>query len=146
MMKERGVFLVPTIASNEVFLESIPPTETDSYLMTFAQKGIQDGNACVLMAREMGVRIATGTDFSQEGALARECACLNAAGLSPMEVIQAATKTGAEVLGMEEYIGTVEAGKQADFIALDGNPLEDVKALEKIQWVVKSGQVFIHPE
>jgi imidazolonepropionase-like amidohydrolase len=143
MMSEYGVLLVPTLASNEVFLENIAQTEAEPYLEEFARRAFQDGKSCVYMAKEAGIRIAAGTDFSQEGALARECASLNEAGLSPMQVIQAATKTGAELLGMDNRLGTLEVGKLADFIALDGNPLEDISALEKICWVIKNGQVVV---
>jgi imidazolonepropionase-like amidohydrolase len=143
MMKEKDIFLIPTLASNEIFLDKTTKSDTERYLEGYARRGVIEGEACVQMASEVGVRIAAGTDFSQEGALAHECASLNEAGLSPMQVIQAATKTGAELLGMEAQIGTLEVGKVADFIALDGNPLEDISALEKIGWVIKNGQVVI---
>jgi imidazolonepropionase-like amidohydrolase len=63
------------------------------------------------------------------------------AGLTPMEIIRAATNNAAELLGMQKEIGTIEAGKLADIIAVPGDPLKDVKALERAKFVMKGGTV-----
>jgi imidazolonepropionase-like amidohydrolase len=67
------------------------------------------------------------------------------AGYSPMEAITAGTRIGSEVMGMEAEIGTVEAGKLADLIVVEGNPLEDIHILQdenKIKWVMKGGEIL----
>ncbi len=67
-------------------------------------------------------------------------------GMTPMEAIVAATKTGAEVLGLEKELGTIELGKKADILLIDGDPLGDIKILqdkEKIVVVMKEGQIEV---
>jgi imidazolonepropionase-like amidohydrolase len=113
-MRSNGVSLDPTLASNEIFLEVV---SQDVNLTDQAANAPQAGVACVPMARDAKVQIATGTDFSQQGALARECVSLDEVELPPMEVLRASTKAGAEILGMEDHIGTIEVGKVADFVA-----------------------------
>ena len=62
-------------------------------------------------------------------------------GLTPLQSIQAATTNAADLLGWSDKIGTLEAGKWADIIAVDGDPLQDVTTLEKVKFVMKGGQV-----
>ncbi len=71
---------------------------------------------------------------------------LTRCGLSPMEALMAATKICAEALGLEEQIGTVESGKLADILVIDGNPLEDIRLLQNnnaIKMVIKNGDVVL---
>ncbi len=63
-------------------------------------------------------------------------------GEKPMQTIVSATKISARVMGWEDRIGTVEAGKFADIIAVEGDPLNDISILEKVQWVMKGGVVY----
>ena len=103
--------------------------------------------------RRRGVRILMGSDFGfswcPHGTYARELThYVKLAGFSPMEVLVAATKLGAEAMRMGDKIGTVEAGKLADLIVVDGNPLEDITILEdrkKITHVMKGGHFFRRP-
>jgi imidazolonepropionase-like amidohydrolase len=94
---------------------------------------------------EAGVPIAVGTDAPLGGlpidAAANEAAWLVEFGLSPMEAVQAATRNAAEVVGLGEFLGTVEPGKRADLIAVEGNPLEDIGALHNVQLVIKNNEV-----
>jgi imidazolonepropionase-like amidohydrolase len=69
------------------------------------------------------------------------------AGMSEMESIVATTKTSAQALGLAEKVGTIEQGKWADLIVVDGNPLEEIKALqseEKVALVMKEGSIFVN--
>jgi len=71
----------------------------------------------------------------------REMELLLAAGLTPMEVIEAATRHSAYVCGQGEVLGTLEPGKLADLIVLDGNPLQDIAVMDQVIFVVKSGEI-----
>jgi imidazolonepropionase-like amidohydrolase len=85
-----------------------------------------------------GLRLALGTD-SMHGQMAYEVQTAVRFGVSPMDALLAATARGAEALCIESRTGTLEPGKDADLIALDGNPLEDLGALERVVFVMKGG-------
>jgi imidazolonepropionase-like amidohydrolase len=98
----------------------------------------------------MGVKIAAGSDaympWVRHGELAYELEEYVKVGLSPMEAIVAATETGAEVLGIGEEAGTIEEGKLADLIVVDGDPLADIRVLQdkrRIERVIKGGKVVV---
>ncbi|MEL6474926.1 MAG: amidohydrolase family protein [Pseudomonadota bacterium] len=94
-------------------------------------------------AREGGVRVAFGTDsgVSKHGNNAREFELMVEAGYSPEEAIESATVIASEHIRMDDVIGTLEAGKHADLIALDGDPLADVSELLDVDFVMKDGVV-----
>ena len=90
-----------------------------------------------------GVRIAFGTDtfgLSSHGENAQEFALLVAAGMTPMDAIKTATGNAADLLGSAD-VGTLQAGRYADVIAVDGDPLSDVKVLEHVGFVMKGGAI-----
>ena len=99
--------------------------------------------------RDAGVKIAMGTDTGIDpkmGESAYELSIYVELGMSPMEAIQSATKNAAEAVGLIGDLGTLEAGKFADFIVVDDNPLDDIGILEdkkNINMVMKEGQIFI---
>lgn len=92
-----------------------------------------------------GAPIAMGTDkgtrlnFHESGNHVRELEIFIELGMTPMDAIVSATRRGAELLGMEDEFGTIEAGKLADVIVVDGNPLEDIWALREVDMVFKEG-------
>jgi imidazolonepropionase-like amidohydrolase len=90
-----------------------------------------------------GVRICFGTDagVSKHGRNADEFELMVKHGMPPVEAIKAATVNNADLLGLTAEIGTVEAGKSADIIAVSGNPLEDVKVLKTVNFVMARGEV-----
>ncbi len=98
-------------------------------------------------AMRKGVKIAFGTDVGafEHGTSARELRRMVDYGMSPLDAIRTATTHGAELLRMEKLIGTVEPGKYADVIAVDGDPLKDIGALERVVFVMKGGEVFKAP-
>lgn len=94
--------------------------------------------------------MALGTDcdgnLARPGENAMELELMTEIGMSPMEAIVAATKNAAEALGLGDAVGTVEHGKKADLILVDGDPLEDIRILqekEKILLVMKGGQILV---
>lgn len=105
--------------------------------------------ACFWLGRKAGgirpgVKIAYGTDsgVSKHGDNAREAVLMVKAGMSAMEVIKSATVNAADLLDMSSDIGTIEAGKYADIIAVDGSPLEDITELLDVDFVMKGGKVY----
>lgn len=106
-------------------------------------------------ANEMGVKIASGTDYSGSDSIGGRAMGTNAfdlellviAGLSPMDTIVSATLRGAEAMRMENDLGTIEKGKLADLIVVDGDPLKDIKILQEIQrikLVMKDGKILVN--
>jgi imidazolonepropionase-like amidohydrolase len=103
--------------------------------------------ANIRRARKAGVTIVLGTDSGGVAGLhgvgvPRELELLNEAGLTAMEAIVAATKTAAEAIGQGDQLGTVERGKFADMIVIDGDPLRDISNVRKLALVMKDGVVF----
>ena len=91
-----------------------------------------------------GVKIAFGTDsgVSPHGTNAQEAVLMVKAGMPEMEVIKSATVNAADLLDMSSEIGTIETGKYADIIAVDGSPLENIEELLEVNFVMKGGKVY----
>ncbi|PYT72955.1 MAG: amidohydrolase family protein [Acidobacteria bacterium] len=154
MMAEKHIFLVPTDGTLQTFEDMTfgarqPSAEEKSRTEKEFQPFIERSRDRLRRARKMGVPIASGSDMyltmpkqnrGQASLLVFEAYA--EAGMTPMEIIQAATRNGAELLGMLDRIGTLEAGKLADIIAVPGDPLKGVKALERAKFVMKGGAVI----
>ena len=92
-----------------------------------------------------GVKIAFGTDtfgISAHGENAQEFALMVKAGMTPSEAITAATTSAADLIGDATNIGSIQAGRYADIIAVAGDPLADITTLEKVGFVMKGGAVY----
>ena len=143
MMAERGVFFVPTLLVYEYHSESKSPhvKERSRALREHHLESIR-------RAMAKGVKVVAGTDAGGHGhpMNAGELRCLVEAGLTSMQAIQAATGWAAECLGLEQELGTLEKGKRADLVVVDGDPLADVKILQdptRIKLVIKDGKVEV---
>jgi len=159
---EHGVYLDEEAVSLMVE-KNVPLIPTLSALFNILNKGIEAGIPAfavektlkvkpfhlesIRMAREAGVSIAMGTDagtpFNIHGDNLRELKLLVDCGFSPMDAIEAGTRIAAQVLGMENQLGTIEEGKLADLVLIEGNPLEDIEILlkrELIRLVIKGGK------
>jgi imidazolonepropionase-like amidohydrolase len=139
MMAERGIFFVPTLTVYEYHRESPAP-----YVRERAHALRAHHVESVGRALAAGVKVVAGTDAGGHGHPnnALELALLVAAGMTPMQALQAATSRAAECLGLEQEIGTIEKGKWADLILVEGDPLRDVTVLQdrrRIKRVIKGG-------
>src|SRR5712692_1076486 len=145
LMAERGVFLVPTLA---VGIMSQHAKDIPAFMAEKDRRLLAAHYRSVRLALEAGVPIAMGTDagvpFVKHGDNAVELPLMVQAGLTPMQAIVVSTSNAARALGLQEEIGTIEVGKRADLLILDGNPLQDidiVKRKECIRMVVQDGNV-----
>ena len=142
-MAERGVFLVPTLTVYVYHRES-----ASAHVRARALALYEHHVATIRRALELGVPIAAGTDAGGHGhpKNALELGYLVDAGLTPMQAVRAATQWAAQCLGLDRELGTLEAGRLADLIVVDGNPLDDVKVLlepQRIELVLKGGVVCV---
>lgn len=154
LMAARNIFLVPTDFPADTYARMLPapPGASPALRQQYANQyqAIATGNNQRLArALKAGVRIATGSDmYYQLPGQTRGQASLQmfrayaAAGMTPLAIIRAATLNGAELLGLKDQIGALEPGMAADLIAVDGDPLTDITALEKVRFVMKEGQVI----
>ncbi|MFT6460921.1 MAG: imidazolonepropionase-like amidohydrolase [Maricaulis maris] len=148
LMRRNGAYLVPTVLAGVTVAEM---AETVDFMTDNQRaKSREVGPLMLEMARrahEGGVMIAFGTDsgVSRHGVNAREFELLVEAGLTPMEAIVTATINASRHVQMDGDIGTIEAGKLADIIAVDGNPLENISELRDMEFVMKGGEVYLNP-
>ena len=140
LMKSKGVALVPTLAAYDAISRYAgwKPGDPDP-------PRIREGKEMFARALKSGVTLANGSDVGvfAHGENVREPELMVAYGMSPKDALRAATATAAAVLRHDKDLGRIAAGYLADLIAVKGNPLEDVKVLEKPAVVVKGGQVAI---
>jgi imidazolonepropionase-like amidohydrolase len=142
-LKKNGTYLVPTLYLVDWQREHA----TEANLPDFAKKKMemvsQVGKANIKKAFEAGIKIGMGTDAAvyPHGLNAHELAVYVSLGMSPLQAIQTATINDADLLGWSDNVGTIEPGKWADIIAVDGDPLEDVTTLQHVRFVMKGGEV-----
>jgi imidazolonepropionase-like amidohydrolase len=139
LMKQRGTYLVPTLEVSECVGSNYPPE-----FVAKAQQLTSIRMQRFRKAASAGVRIAFGTDIGvcPFGANAREFNLMVTNGMTPIQAIQAATVSAADLLGVREKLGSIRPGKLADLIAVRGAPLGDVRVLEDVRFVMKQGQVY----
>jgi len=145
MMKERGTYLVPTLSAGEA-VEKAAKAGVLKGLR--AEKGLAAAAAMrngVKIAVRTGVPIALGTDagVGAHGANGHEFTLMvEWGGMTPMQSIVAGTMNGAKLLGWDNRIGSLASGKLADIVAVPGDPLQDIKLMEKPAFVMKNGVVY----
>lgn len=147
LFKKTGAYLVPTLLAGDTVKHMAENTDFMSEAIkkkAIATSIAMQGN--FYKAYKAGVKIAYGTDsgISKHGTNAQEAVLMVEAGMPPMEVIKSATVNAADLLDMSASIGTIEAGKYADIIAVDGSPLEDIAELLDVDFVMKGGKVYKH--
>ncbi|HZS60639.1 MAG TPA: amidohydrolase family protein [Gemmatimonadaceae bacterium] len=153
MMAEKGIYLVPTDYPAAFYVDALSPSgmrpaEHDREMA--AARGFETrSHERLARAMKLGVKIAFGSDeyYDVPGHTRGQASLLpleayHDAGMSPLEVIRAATVNAADLVGWGDRLGAVEAGKRADIIAVEGDPLKDVRALEHARFVMKDGVVI----
>lgn len=142
---ENGAYLVPTLLAGVWLTEEMGINSKIPLAIVAKIKEVTPVvEASFKRALKGGVKIAFGTDsgVSKHGTNAREFELMVKYGMNEADAIVSATKTAAELLGMESQIGTIEVGKWADIVAVSGNPLTDISLLKNVQFVMKEGKVY----
>ena len=136
-MVRRGIYWVPTIMVGA----AVAPGRGGNW-----PKMVDTEKAAFQLALKKGVKIVLGTDaggFDWKGLNeAKEFEYYVSYGMTPMQAIRTATTTAAELLGWSDKMGTIEAGKWADLVAVSDDPLKDIRELQRVKFVMKSGAVF----
>lgn len=143
-LKKNGTYLVPTLYLTEWWSENMTKMHAPDYLTAKMKmvSALAEKNA--QKAMQAGVKIALGTDAAvyPHGLNAHELAVYVRLGMTPLQAIQSATTTDAELLGWSDKVGSIEPNKWADIIAVDGDPLQDITTLQHVKFVMKSGKVY----
>jgi imidazolonepropionase-like amidohydrolase len=141
-MKKHGTYLVPTLYLEDWMLQS-------GHLPPFYQQKMKDVSAVaknnIKHAMQEGVKIAMGTDAAvyPHGLNAHELdVYVNQLGMAPVAALQTATLNAADLMGWSAKTGTLEPGKWADIIAVDKNPIDDIRTLQNVKFVMKAGVVY----
>ena len=145
LMIQKGTFFVPTISAGKFVAEQAKVP--GYYHPLVVPKALEIGpqiQQTFSKAYKRGVKIAFGTDAGvfPHGDNGKEFTYMVEAGMPAMEAIKSATVVPAGILGISDKIGTLEAGKFADIVATDENPLKNIKTMEKVSFVMKEGVVY----
>ena len=141
-MKAHGTYLVPTLIILEEIINRGAQNGTPQYAIDKAKSIELERNRRLRAAYQQGVKFAFGTDATSDihGRNGQEFALMvRILGATPMDAITTATRNAAELIGIGDKTGTITTGKWADIIAVEGNPLEDVRKLETVAFVMKGG-------
>ena len=146
LFRRSGAYYVPTLSTVNGYIERLAadPNAYPPEVLPKIRWRIEVTGQSLERAVPAGVRIAFGTDagVSKHGRNADEFALMVQHGMTPMGAIQAATVNAADLLGLSAEIGTLEAGKRADIVAVDGDPLADVSVLTSMDFVMRDGRVY----
>jgi imidazolonepropionase-like amidohydrolase len=140
LMKSKGVYLVPTLSVIDADVAQDPARFASPQAKAFLESMHQS----VLIAKELGVKIADGSDpasADRHGKNGEELEAMTKRGLSSLEAIRAATTAAADLIGWPNDVGALETGKYADLIAVHGDPLADIRTLQHVAFVMKGGRI-----
>jgi imidazolonepropionase-like amidohydrolase len=145
MMKQRGTFLVPTLMAAQGLQERIdkgiyiPPA-----ILAKAKVAIASIHQTFQRALAKGVKIGLGTDAAvyPHGRNVEEFHQMTDLGMKPIDALKAGTSMDAELLGLADKIGTLEAGKIADVVAVPGDPVQNIRQTEHVFFVMKEGVIY----
>src|SRR5262249_9081880 len=140
LMAQRGTFWCPTLS---VFRPEAGIEKPDDFM----RRVVESHRRTFQAAMQSGVKIVFGTDVGAfpHGTNTREFTYMVEYGMTPREAIRSATTRAAELLRMEKQLGAIAAGRYADLIAVEGDPLQTIEAIKQVKFVMKAGQVFVAP-
>jgi len=141
LMKQRGVYLVPTLSGTDAHFARKP----EDFASPKAKAYLEAMKKTLVMAKQIGVKIAGGSDpesAARHGKNAEELQSMTRRGLTTIEAIRASTTNAADLIGWADDVGTIEPGKFADLVAVQGDPLQDIALLQHVQFVMKGGSVI----
>ncbi len=141
LFKQHGAYLVPTIVVAMATMDRATAGDTSAEVAAKVTEAVQFKDKMVAAAYKAGVKIAFGTDVGP-GVDLREFGLLKKDGMTPMDIILAATRSAADLIGAPDQIGTIQEGRYADIVATAGDPLTDITDLEHVQFVMKGGVVY----
>lgn len=151
-MARRGTFMVPTVYLGDFYAggdSGVDKLRAQAKNDEYFKHGRADFLARILRAHKFGVKLVIGLDLggsiADPALYAKEFAVFVEAGVPPMAAIQAGTRVAAELLRWDDRLGTLERGKQADIIAVPGNPLTDISALQRVSMVMIGGKLVKRP-
>lgn len=145
LMKQKGTYMVPTLYTLDFIINEGKENGVPQYGIDKAREISKVQRANLKKAYQAGVKFAYGTDAAvfPHGRNARDFGILvEQLGVPPMEAIRMATQYAADLIGISERAGTIEAGKWADLIAVSGDPLQNIRLLEDVKFVMKGGVTF----
>lgn len=147
LMKQRGACLVPTLYVLKYIIEKGPELGYQEESLAKGRALDREREKHLGRAIAAGVKIGFGSDtIFPHHLAAREFAELVRLGLSPLQALRTATVNAAEVLGIKDEVGTLEPGKLADIVAVSANPLENIRTLEDVRFVMSRGRIIRQPE
>jgi len=143
MLKKNGTYLVPTLYLTDWQREHAAEANLPDFAKKKMEMVSQVGKANIMKAFEAGVKIGMGTDAAvyPHGLNAHELAVYVSLGMTSLQAFQTATINDADLLGWSDKVGTLETGKWADIIGVDGDQLQDITTLQHVKFVMKGGEV-----
>jgi imidazolonepropionase-like amidohydrolase len=144
LMEQKGTWLVPTLYCFQHDMETGLSQGRDPVSFAKGVAIIKEQGPAFKRALEHHIKIAYGVD-DEPGSVSKEFGALVRGGMTPIDALRAATINGAELQGRTKDIGTLEPGKFADIVAVDGDPLTDITVMEKVVFVMKGGEVWKKP-
>jgi len=142
-LKKNGTYIVPTLYLMDWNRENADKAHLPDFLKAKMAMVSAQGAKNLKRAFEAGVKVAMGTDAAvyPHGLNAHELAVYVRLGMTPIQAIRTTTLNAADLLGWSDKVGSIEPGKWADIVAVDGDPLSDVAALQQVKFVMKGGEV-----
>jgi imidazolonepropionase-like amidohydrolase len=141
LMEQHGTWLVPTLYCFQHDMETGVSQGRDPASFAKGVAIMKEQGPAFKRALEHHLKIAYGLDDDVDF-VSKEFGALVRGGMTPLEALRAATINGAELLGKAKDVGSLEAGRYADIVAVDGDPLTDISVMEKVVFVMKGGEVY----